>query len=168
MLASALGAYFMQSYHVVIDASMMVNVLQSDPREASALLTPRLLMVVLVTLAVFQPLSSTLRNHKQLRYLINPLNSVYALSHLMLQTLPQRDAVLQPIGLDAQSPVPSVGQRPPLLVLVLGETARSVNFGLKQPVPARPALPDCARRAKARALDHLAVGRPVAANRTHA
>lgn len=170
LLASALGAYFMQSYHVVIDASMMVNLLQSDPREASALLTPRLLMVllvlgvlpgvlvwrmpvryaraprqlmhnlllaggaslllVLVTLAVFQPLSSTLRNHKNLRYLINPLNSVYALSHLAAQALQQRDSVIEPVGLDAQSPALAVGERPRLLVLVLGETARSANFGL--------------------------------------
>ena len=170
LLASALGAHFMQSYHVVIDTAMIVNVLQSDPREATALLSPRLLMVllvlgvlpgvlvwrrpmryakaprqlmnnlllaggasllvVLVTLAVFQPLSSTLRNHKQLRYLINPLNSVYALSHLAVQALQQRDAVMEPVGLDAHGPAPSAGQRPALLVLVLGETARSANFGL--------------------------------------
>ena len=171
LLASALGAHFMQSYRVVIDASMMVNVLQSDPREAAALLTPRLLMMVLglgvlpgalvwrlpvryargqkqlmrnvlqagsaclvmglVTLAVFQPLSSTLRNHKHLRYLINPLNSVYALSHLAAQTLQQqRNPVIEPVGLDAHSLAPVAGQRPPLLILVLGETARSANFGL--------------------------------------
>ena len=170
LLASALGAHFMQSYNVVIDASMMVNVLQSDPREASALLTPRMiitllvlgvlpvllvwrlpvryargsrqllhnllqaggafLVLVLVTLAVFQPLSSTMRNHKHVRYLINPLNSVYALGYLAAQTMQQRDSVIEPIGLDAQSPAPTAGLRPTLLVLVLGETARSGNFGL--------------------------------------
>ena len=184
LLASALGSHFMQSYRVVIDASMMVNVLQSDPREAAALLTPRLLMMVLglgvlpavlvwrlpvryararqqlmrnvlqagsaclvmglVTLAVFQPLSSTLRNHKHLRYLINPLNSVYALSHLAAQTLKhQRNPVIEPVGLDAHSLVSVAGQRPPLLVLVLGETARSTNFGLNG--YARATTPELAR-----------------------
>ena len=38
-----------------------------------------LLLAVAAILLAFQDFSSTMRNHTQLRYLINPLNSVYAL-----------------------------------------------------------------------------------------
>ena len=74
----------------------------------------------------FQPLASGMRNHKQLRYLMNPLNSVYALAQLGIsqRRLP---AGLTPIGADA---VIATAQRPPLMLLVLGETGRSGNFGL--------------------------------------
>ena len=122
LLSAAVGAYFMLSYGIVIDPSMMTNVLQTDVRETRDLLSPRLLLALLVlagpplvllwrvrlqprplwsqawrngmavagalalavvlVLAVFADLSATMRNHKSLRYLINPLNSFFALAFL--------------------------------------------------------------------------------------
>ena len=171
LLAAAAGAHFMLAYRIVIDQTMLVNVLQTDPREASDLLSPRMLatlvlggllpawlvwrtpvdfgrfmprlgrnlgglllglaLVVAAVLASFQPLSSTMRNHKQLRYLINPLNSVYALGMLATEPLRRNDRVLLPLGTDARlatSPAPD--GKPPLLMLVVGETARAANFSL--------------------------------------
>jgi len=43
LLAAAFGAHFMGSYGVVIDTTMMTNVLQTDPREVRDLLSWRLL-----------------------------------------------------------------------------------------------------------------------------
>lgn len=87
-----------------------------------------LALALLVALAAFQPLSSAMRNHKHLRYLMNPLNSVWALGRVATEPLRRSSGELEAIALDAQAPPASA--RPPLLVLVLGETARSANFSL--------------------------------------
>ncbi len=169
LLTSAAAAYFMLSYRVVIDASMVVNALQTDRHEAAALFSPRLLLVVgllgglpavavwrtplawgtwtsrawrnllwvaaalavllAAALASFQPLSSTMRNHKQVRYLMNPLAALYAAGWLAAAPLRRDDTRLDPVGTDAAlATVP--GHKPPLMLLVLGETGRSGNFGL--------------------------------------
>lgn len=89
---------------------------------------------------VFQDFSSTMRNHTKLRYLINPLNSVYALGRIGTQALNPQNHTLQPLGRDAQLGASYAAQtQPPLLVLVLGETGRSVNFALNG--YARPTTP---------------------------
>ncbi len=180
VLMAALGTYFMLSYGIVIDASMLTNVLQTDVREAGDLLNWRLAATVLALAApplwwllqrpvrplgalrhvahngllllgavvvlvaslllVFQDFASTMRNHTQLRYLINPLNSVYALGHIATKPLRIDTSTMLPLGRDAQLGASYAGQtKPPLLVLVLGETARSANFGLNG--YARPTTP---------------------------
>ncbi len=170
LLAAACGAYFMLSYHVVIDPSMMVNAAQTDSREVRDLLSgkfflallllwvlpsmllwrwqvdygrwPRRLLgnalqvvtasaaIVLLALASFSPLSSTMRNHTQVRYLINPLNSAYATGSLVAKPFQRDESILDPLGRDARITPAAASGRPPLLVLVLGETGRSGNFGL--------------------------------------
>lgn len=182
LLASASGAYFMFSYHVVLDHTMLVNVLQTDPNEAAALLSPwlvasmlllgvlpawlvwrtpadhrpwprqtmrnigvaaiSLVVVALAALASFEPLSSAMRNHKQLRYLMNPLNSLYALGYEAASPLRRDEHRLEPLGMDAKVASAS-SSRPPLLVLVVGETARSGNFSLNG--YERPTTPELAR-----------------------
>ncbi|MBA3058132.1 MAG: phosphoethanolamine--lipid A transferase [Gammaproteobacteria bacterium] len=170
LLAAAAGAYFMMSYHVVIDPTMIVNALQTDPREVRDLLSAKLfisllllwalpmlvvwrwpvvhvgwtrrslhnllqtvaavLALALLVLASFSPLSSTLRNHKELRYLINPLNSAYAAGYLAARPFQRDDSIIDPIGLDAHVLARVRPSRAPLVLLVLGETGRSGNFGL--------------------------------------
>ena len=96
-----------------------------------ALLLASLLLIAIAVVASFQPLSSNMRNHKQLRYLINPLNVLYASAHAAIAPMRRPDSGLEPIGLDARLALPKQDTgRVPLLVLVLGETARSANFGL--------------------------------------
>ncbi len=183
LVSAAFGAYFMLTYRVVIDATMIVNVLQTDLHEASALLSPRLAVMVLTlgvlpaalvwrmpvdygrwprrlaqnlllavvaaalllaaALASFQPLSSTMRNHKQVRYLVNPLNAVYAVGWLAASPLRRNESVIEPIGQDARAAAPVPGSRPPLLLLVVGETGRSGNFALNG--YGRPTTPELAR-----------------------
>ena len=184
LLAAAAGAHFMGAYRIVIDQTMLVNVLQTNPGEAADLFSLRmaatlllggllpawlvwrtpvqharwprqlgrnllatvagLALVVAAVVASFQPLSSTMRNHKQLRYLINPLNSVYALGMVATEPLRRNDRVLLPLATDARlGPSHAAGTRPPLLLLVLGETARAANFSLNG--YARPTNPELAR-----------------------
>lgn len=171
VLMAAFGSYFMLNYGIVIDASMLTNVLQTDVREAGDLLNWRLpttvlllaapplwwlwrspvrslglvrhlahnaglllaavLVLVVALLLVFQDFASTMRNHTQLRYLINPLNSVYAVAHMASKPLRIDTRTVLPLGRDAQLGASYAQQsKAPLLVLVLGETARSDHFGL--------------------------------------
>ena len=90
-----------------------------------------LAVLALVTIASFQDLASLMRNHEQVRYLINPLNVVYASGKLLADQLPRAGRPLQAIGMDVRlGPAYAGQQRAPLLVLVVGETARAANFSL--------------------------------------
>lgn len=90
-----------------------------------------LLLVVGAGLASYQSLASLMRNHKDLRYMINPLNSVYAASRVAADQLPQQVRALTPVGEDAALGASyAAQQRPPLLMLVIGETARAQDWGL--------------------------------------
>jgi lipid A ethanolaminephosphotransferase len=182
LVAAAVGMHYMLSYGVVIDSTMMVNVLQTDPRETRDLLSFKLLFTVLgvaglpavwlwrqniqrlvwpvqtwrilvflmVNLVIvvaalglsFQTFSSNMRNHTQLRYLINPLNSLYALGNLAAKPLRKGPMPLTKLGEDAKLG-PSYAlpaNKPPLVVLVVGETARVGNFGING--YARPTTPE--------------------------
>jgi lipid A ethanolaminephosphotransferase len=183
VLITGLSTHYMLSYGIVIDTTMVTNVLQTDVGEArdqmslSLLLTVLLLTLplawwmwrrplnwpglavqsvhnlgmilagvvftLLLTYVSFKDFSTLMRNHTQLRYLINPLNTVYALAEIALIPT-QVDQSLQPLGTDAViEPLPSLhrqqsritaerpwGDSAPLLVIALGETARSANFSL--------------------------------------
>ena len=52
LLAAAGGAFFMVSYGIVIDRTMMINVLLTDSREARDLLSPQLFGVLAVLLGL--------------------------------------------------------------------------------------------------------------------
>ena len=82
-------------------------------------------------LAGYQHLAPLMRNHKALRYMVNPLNTVYAAGWMAVHHTPRLDQPLQPVGEDAALGASYTQQpRPPLLVLVVGETARAQNWGL--------------------------------------
>lgn len=98
---------------------------------------PPLAALLALTLAVasaalgYAHLASLMRNHKTLRYQINPLNTVVAGAKLVADALPRQAQPRQPVGEDAQwVPGGFHPQRSPLLVLVVGETARAQNWGL--------------------------------------
>ncbi len=90
-----------------------------------------LALLVGAALLSYQGLASLMRNHKDLRYMANPLNTVYAGARLAVDQVPRQVRPLQPVGEDAKLGASYARQqRPPLLVLVIGETARAQNFGL--------------------------------------
>jgi lipid A ethanolaminephosphotransferase len=104
-----------------------------------ALLTLVLMMVVIW--ASFQDLASTMRNHKSLRYMLNPFNTVYASGRLLVGQTTQARMSLQPMGEDAAVVSLGAAGAPPLIVLVVGETVRAANFGLAGYV--RDTTPSC-------------------------
>jgi len=169
-LSAASGAYFMVSYGIVIDSTMITNVVQTDTKEAMDLLNWRMLIsllllgilpswvvwkttlkqlrfsqavvsntltsvaslivIVAALLAIFQDFSSIMRNHTHLRHLVNPLNSYYAIGMVAAKPFQRDNQTLLPIGRDAQVAAQKTNDKPPLLLLVLGETARMGNFGV--------------------------------------
>ncbi len=172
LLLAAFATHYMLMYGIVVDTPMLVNVLQTDTREARDQMSWQLLVTVIglavlpiiwlwrqpvtalpltqqilrngglfagalilafgTTQAVFKDFSSLMRNHTRIRYQINPLNSVYAVLDMTVIPSDQPRGPMQSLGLDAQI-APHIGSaphKPPLLVFVLGETARSQNFSL--------------------------------------
>ena len=101
-----------------------------------------LAVVVAAVLAGYQGLSSLMRNQKAVRYMINPVNSVYGSAVLLAERLPREARVLKPVGEDAQLGASYASQaRAPLLVVVVGETARAQNWQLNgYPRPTTPKL----------------------------
>ena len=103
-------------------------------------------LLVGTLVAVFQPMASLMRNHKEVRYLITPANVVWSLGSVLAADARGAALPRQPIGLDA-APGPSwAGQtRPRVVVLVVGETARAANWGLsgyaRQTTPQLAKLP---------------------------
>jgi lipid A ethanolaminephosphotransferase len=90
-----------------------------------------IVLVVVATLVTYQDLASLMRNHKELRYMVNPVNTLYAGSRLAIDQLPKQVQSLKPVGEDARLGASYTDQiRPPLLMVVVGETARAQNFGL--------------------------------------
>ncbi len=182
LVPAAAGAHFMGTYGVVIDPSMMTNVLQTNVTETRDLLGWRLfasLLVIaalpiawlwrvpvrrlgfgaqlgrnlggmiaaagvaaLLLFAIFADLSATMRNHKSLRYLINPHNSFYALGVLAHQANAKPAGPPLPIGEGATLADRPAGRKPPLFLLVVGETARGDHFSLNG--YARPTNPQLA------------------------
>lgn len=197
---SATAAYFMWTYHVVVDADMVVNVLQTDPQEVRALMNLKMIGALLglfalplaaviwfplrettvarqaarnvlavlvsiaavaaVVVATYQPLASTMRNHKQLRYMMNPLSSVYALGYVAAKPWMRDNSLLEAVGTDAVAPPATAS--PPLLVLVVGETARAANFGLNG--YSRPTTPSLERERVVSFVDATACGTSTAAS----
>lgn len=89
-----------------------------------------LLVLVMLAVMLMANLSDLARNHKAMRYTISPLNALWsgavaAQAQARVPAGPPRA-----IGLDAR-PVPrGDGARPPLVVLMVGETARADRFAL--------------------------------------
>jgi lipid A ethanolaminephosphotransferase len=102
--------------------------------------------VVLLALvfALFADLSATMRNHKSMRYLINPVNSFYALGALARESRARPSGPPQAIGADVKTLPRAAGAKPPLLLLVVGETARADHFSLNG--YGRPTNPELAKR----------------------
>lgn len=168
VLTSAFASYFMSTYGVIIDPSMMRNALATNTNEALDLFSVRLLIFVLLIAApalwiivrwkiqwtwtlqtllgrllwsgvalgvalgliwsVYADLASMMRNDRSIRYLITPFNVLYSGIRAATPKIEGAQRKLISVGDDAR--VRRATSRPPLLVLVVGETARAANFGL--------------------------------------
>lgn len=185
-LCTAAASYYMADYGVILDPSMLRNVLRTDVAEARELLnahmaghllvyaglpllllwrvrvvrrpwlraaTRRLGWLLLLTvalvgtaLAVFQPLAALTRNHREVRYLVTPGNYLWSTGDVLAADARKAAKPRQPIGLDAKAgPSWATRNKPMVVVLVVGETARASNWGLsgyaRQTTPQLAQLP---------------------------
>ncbi len=86
----------------------------------------------LLLLAIFlsyQEVSSLMRNNKQLRYLVTPGNYIVSMAQALSNQHASANTVRSPVGEDARISS-QVGDKPKLLVIVVGETVRAANWGL--------------------------------------
>ncbi|MDI9240270.1 phosphoethanolamine--lipid A transferase [Lysobacter sp. LF1] len=80
-------------------------------------------------LSSFQNLSALMRNHREVRHLITPGNYVVSLARVALHDGADHGPRM-PVGANAKVVGRVAGQKPRLLVLVVGETVRAQNWGL--------------------------------------
>ncbi|WP_291223244.1 phosphoethanolamine--lipid A transferase [Dokdonella sp.] len=94
------------------------------------LLLGALAALALAAILSYQDLASLLRNHREIRYLAAPYNLIAATSKALSSTPPGSSRPKLPIGEDAKQVARAPGAKPRLLVIVVGETARAMNWGL--------------------------------------
>ncbi|MEW6513098.1 MAG: phosphoethanolamine--lipid A transferase [Pseudomonadota bacterium] len=169
LMVSAVAAYFMDTYGIVINDEMLQNVFETNPGEARDLFNYRLLAYVaglgvlpallvwkiplqwcgwrvellarlkLLLLSLFLIVSlvmlfggfyaSFAREHKQLRSYANPTYPLYSLvKYSRGQLAMPTDKTVTTLGADARIPVKDIHRE--LVILVVGETARSDHFSL--------------------------------------
>lgn len=168
LLLSSLSAYFMDSYHVVINDDMIRNMLETNLDESLDLFSFKLVVyfavfgllpsffvwkvsvvrisfkqaaffklkvlsiVVLVAGTMFFSFSksylSFVREHKPIRYHINPLYYVFSAGKYMVSLSQVQTMIPKKLGVDARIPVGDDDRE--LIVLVVGETARADRFSI--------------------------------------
>ena len=171
VVASAAAAYYMSAYSVLMDPTMIQNIVNTDVKETRDLVAwpavgavfvrsaPALVFIwlvhiarepwlrsllrrlawiagalvaaVLMTLLISRDLTSMMRSHREMRYLITPGNLIHGFTAQLTRRAKLPAGPLAVVGEDAHrlhAPAPS--GRPRIFVLVVGETARAANFSL--------------------------------------
>lgn len=87
-------------------------------------------VAIVVLLAFYKSLAPTFRGHRELRFLLTPTNYVQALNSYVAQRMAQ-PVVIAPLGRDAaRGAAWQTSKRRSVTVIVVGETARAMNFSL--------------------------------------
>lgn len=95
---------------------------------------------------VFKDFAGQMRLHKEMRYLIAPASAVYSMARVLSRDGHAARLARAPVGTDAHQGTSWARARKPLLfVMVVGETARSLNWGLNAGAP-HNTTPELARR----------------------
>lgn len=89
-----------------------------------------LLITAIAVLAGFNDLSSLMKNHKALRYLIAPGNYIVSTVREMERHGRPAKGARHVVAPDAAQAAHMPGSKPHLLVIVVGETVRAQNWGL--------------------------------------
>lgn len=122
----------------VLPAYLLYRVPVIYPETLWQSLWQRTLIVVLslsaavgIILSQYQDFSAFGRNHREVRHFINPENYLFSVKSVLTQSLENNNIVAAPIATDAHLKR-SLAERdkPVLVVMVVGETARAANFGL--------------------------------------
>ena len=167
LIISSLANYFMNTYHIVIDDTMIRNILQTDIKESLDLFSLKqlsyliflgllptyivyktplkyrgfrteliaklktlLITLVIIVASIFlfsQFYTSFAREHKPLRYSVNPLYWIYSSGKYISKTFESAPKPLQKLGTDATITPHSPHK---LVILVVGEATRADHFSL--------------------------------------
>lgn len=172
LIVSSFTAYFMDTYHVVIDDEMLRNAFQTNLSESSDLFSFQLVLyvvllgllpsyivyetkidyqsigkeffaklkIIFLSLAIIGLIiyscskfyTSFFREHKPLRYHINPTYWIYSVGKYINTTLNSGPIVLKEIGTDAKIKSINDGEvdKKELMILVVGEATRADRFSL--------------------------------------
>jgi lipid A ethanolaminephosphotransferase len=150
LLSAALSLHLLLYGALPLALLWRVKLIKRSWRRAAAVRAATLLVSAAVLvgslLAVFQPFSSLMRNQKELRYLVTPANVGWSLASAFVRDARGATQPRQAIGLDARpGPTWPGREKPRVVVLVIGETARAANWGLngymRQTTPRLAALP---------------------------
>ena len=171
LMISSFTAYFMDTYHVVIDSEMIRNSLQTNLFESMDLFSFQLVVYVLllgvlpsfliyktkleyttfkkellskiavifvslsfvvITILAFSKFyTSFFREHKPLRYHVNPIYWVYSIGNYVSKTLNAGPIIVKEIGTDAKIiETNDEVDKKELMILVVGEAARADRLSL--------------------------------------
>ena len=171
LMTSSFTAYFMDTYHMVIDHEMIRNSLQTNLSESSDLFSFQLVIYVLLlgvlpsyliykTKINYRPLKKELlfkistlfislsfivitillfskfytsffREHKPLRYHINPIYWIYSVGNYISKTINSGPILVKKIGLDAKIQENEEElEKKELIIMVVGEATRADRFSL--------------------------------------
>ncbi len=121
----------------IVPTVLMIYVRLSERswRRAVVMRAAFLLSATAVSIAcgalVFQDLSSLMRNHKEVRYLLTPGNYIVSAARVWKADTEHAQAARIAVGSDATLAAAwRRHDKPTLLLLVVGETARAANWGL--------------------------------------
>ncbi len=168
LLVSSMTSYFMNTYHVIIDATMIRNMMQTNIHESLDLLSVKqvlyfvffgllpayyvykikleerglkqeffsrikllLFSLAVIGVAVFsfsKHYTSFVREHKPLRFTINPTYWIYSTGKYINLTFNSAPLVVKPIGLDAK--ILDTKARKKIIIMVVGEASRADHFSL--------------------------------------
>jgi lipid A ethanolaminephosphotransferase len=100
-------------------------------RRRVAFLAATVLLAAAIGLPFTKDIFATARNNRQLDHMLVPASVLVSSAKALLDDGREARQAKIPIGLDAAASTPARdGRRPRLLVLVVGETARAMNWGL--------------------------------------
>jgi lipid A ethanolaminephosphotransferase len=103
-----------------------------------------LVLAVVAVLPVNRDVTSMMRNHRELRYLVTPGNLIWGFATTSAGSVRDIRAPREPVGRDARlMHVALAEHKHRVFVLVIGETARAANFSLLG--YARPTTPELAK-----------------------
>jgi lipid A ethanolaminephosphotransferase len=169
IIVSSFTAYFMDTYHIVIDDSMIRNSLQTEFRESSDLFSLQLVLyvallgllpsyfiyktkieykpfktellskiktiilslgIVLIILFSFSKFyTSFFREHKPLRYHVNPIYWIYSIGNYINKSINNGPIIVKQVGTDAKTKENKY-HKSELIIMVVGEAARADRFSL--------------------------------------
>jgi len=173
LLASSCTNYFMNTYHIIFDDTMIRNIVQTNLNESFDLLSIQQVIyfitlgiipsvyifklniqykalresiiskiqmigvsLLVITICIFsfsKHYTSFVREHKPLRFSINPTYWTYSIGKYIYLSLNNQVVVLNPLGEDARiisNNSEKQAKQKKIVILVVGEAARADHFSL--------------------------------------